>query len=127
MPRADRPISRAALRSEYQLGIGRLEVDLRAVPLANHTTHVKTRLGIGEMVIDVPSSVRVVVTGHAGAGAVQLFGGDAGGGFPQNATRSAPGTQPGELDIDARVGAGDLQVRRFEPGGVETLLGGPNQ
>ena len=117
-----RPTHRAALRSRYELGIGRLDLDLQAVPLAHHTTHVAARLGIGELTIEVPTTVRVVVHGHAGAGSVRVFGGG-NGGWPENVTRAAPGTQPGELDIDARVGAGDIQVRRFEPGGVETLLG----
>jgi phage shock protein PspC (stress-responsive transcriptional regulator) len=120
------PTTRAELRSRYELGIGRLEVDLLAAPLTQRKTHVTARLGIGELTIDVPSTVRVVVHGHAGAGSVRVFGsGD--GGWPENATRTAPGTKTGELDIDARVGAGDIQVRRYEPGGVETLLGGTNQ
>ena len=120
-----RPLTRADLRSTYELGIGRLELDFMKVPLADHVTHVKARLGIGELAIDVPNTVRVVVHGHAGAGSVRVFGGG-NGGWPENVTRAAPGARAGELDIDARVGAGDIQVRRFEPGGVETLLGGTN-
>lgn len=88
---------------------------------------MSARLGIGELVIDVPNSVRVVVRGHAGAGSVSVFGDENNGGWPEDVTRTAPGTQSGVLYVDARVGAGNIQVHRYEPGGVETLLGGSDQ
>jgi phage shock protein PspC (stress-responsive transcriptional regulator) len=116
-----RPLSRSEIRSKYEMGIGRLNVDLSDVQLAHRTTRVKARLGIGEMIVDVPSTVRVVVHAHAGAGSVRLFGGNEGG-WPESQTRVAPGTGAGELDLDLRVGAGDIQVRRFDALGAETLL-----
>ena len=115
------PVTRADLRGTYELGIGRLDLDLTQVPLAGHTTHVKVRLGIGELIVNVPSTVRVVLKAHAGAGSLRLFG-NRDGGWPDDATRTAPGTGRGELDLDARVGAGDVMVRRFEPDGTETML-----
>jgi hypothetical protein len=120
------PTARSQLRSRYQFGIGRLDLDLLSVPLAHHTTHMEVRLGIGELTIDVPSSVRVVVHGHAGAGSVRLFGGSDGG-WPESLTRTASGTESGELDLDARVGAGDIHVRRIGPDGAETLIGGTDR
>ena len=120
-----RPLARSEIRSKYEMGIGRLNVDLSDVQLAHHTTRVKARLGIGEMIIDVPSTVRVVVHAHAGAGSVRLFGGNEGG-WPESQTRVAPGTGAGELDLDLRGGAGDIQVRRFDAFGAETLIRGAN-
>jgi len=117
------PTSRVELRSTYQMGIGRLDVDLRDVPLAGRTTRLRAQLGIGNLVVDVPSTVRVVVSAHAGAGAVLLFGGDEGG-WPAQQTRTVVGTGAGELDLDLRVGAGAVQVHRFDPNGAETIFQG---
>jgi hypothetical protein len=119
------PISRAELRPTYQMGIGRLDVDLRGVPLAGRTTRLRAQLGIGNLVVDVPSTVKVVVSAHAGAGAVLLFGGSQGG-WPAEQTRTVVGTGAGELDLDLRVGAGAVQVHRFDPTGAETIFGGTN-
>jgi phage shock protein PspC (stress-responsive transcriptional regulator) len=118
-----RPVARSEIRSRYEMGIGRLNVDLSRVPLTGRTTRVHAQLGIGEMIVDVPSTVRVVVHAHAGAGSVRLFGSNEGG-WPERQTRTAPGTGAGQLDLDLRVGAGDIQVRRFDSIGAQTILPG---
>jgi phage shock protein PspC (stress-responsive transcriptional regulator) len=115
------PTTRAELRSTYEMGIGRLDVDLREVPLLGRTTRLRAQLGIGNLVVDVPSTVTVVVSAHAGAGAVLLFGAN-NGGWPAQQTRTVEGTRPGELDLDLRVGAGAVQVHRFDPNGAETIF-----
>ena len=58
----------------------------------------------------------------AGAGSVMLFGREEGG-WPENDERAVAGSGPGVLKLDLRVGAGQVRVRRFEPGGIETILG----
>ncbi len=121
--RTYRPIAIADVRDHYQLGIGKLELDLRDVPLSGRTTVVAAQAGIGELQVFVPSSVRVEVHAHAGAGSVRLFGRSSGG-WPEDDDRAIDGTGPGVLQLDLRVGAGDVNVRRFEPGGFETILGG---
>jgi hypothetical protein len=117
-----RPLSLADLKQHYELGIGQLSLDLRDVPLSGRTTVVDAQTGIGHLVVFVPSSVRVEVRAHAGAGSVNLYGKDDGG-WPEDDQRAVAGTGPGVLRLDLRVGAGQVQVRRFEPGGVETILG----
>jgi phage shock protein PspC (stress-responsive transcriptional regulator)/predicted membrane protein len=121
--RTYRPVQTADLRTRYELGIGKLELDLRDAPLRGRTTVVDAQTGIGELEVLVPSSVRVEVHAHAGAGSVRLFGGDSGG-WPENDDRAIDGTGAGVLRLDLRVGAGDVAVRRFEPGGLETIEGG---
>ncbi len=117
------PTARSELRPTYDMGIGKLALDLRQVPLAGSTTNVRARLGIGNLVVDVPSTVRVVVQAHSGVGAILLFGGNDGG-WPARKTMSVPGTGRGELDLDLRVGAGAVQVHRFDATGAETIIGG---
>ncbi len=116
-----RPLQRSELSTHYELGIGELDLDLRGLPLTGRTTVVDAQTGIGELLVFVPSSVRVEVRAHAGAGAVQLFG-RASGGVPADDQRTVDGSGPGVLRLNLRVGAGQVRVRRFEPGGVETIL-----
>jgi predicted membrane protein len=117
-----RPVQLSALKQHYELGIGQLSLDLRDVPLRGRTTTVDAQTGVGHLVVFVPSTVRVEVDAHAGAGSVRLYGHDQGG-WPQDEQRTVVGSGPGVLKLDLRVGAGQVEVRRFEPGGIETLLG----
>jgi len=117
------PLTLSELQSEYRLGIGELQLDLRDLPLAGQTRSVSAQVGIGHLSVSVPSSVRVEVRAHAGAGSVALFGLQDGG-WPQDEQRTVPGTGPGVLRLDLRVGTGQVEVRRFEPDGSETLLRG---
>jgi phage shock protein PspC (stress-responsive transcriptional regulator)/predicted membrane protein len=120
--RTYRPIHPAELQDRYQLGIGKLEIDLRDVPLDGRTTVVDAQNGIGELLVLVPSSVRVEVHAHAGAGSVRVFGRE-GGGWPENDERAIDGSGSGVLQLNLRVGAGEVNVRRFESGGIETTVG----
>jgi len=107
-----RPVQLSDLRSHYELGIGELQLDLRDLPIADRTTVVDAQTGIGELVVFVPSSVRVEVHAHAGAGSLMLFGRDEGG-WPENDERAVAGSGSGVLKLDLRVGAGQVRVRRF--------------
>ena len=117
-----RPVQVTDLRSRYELGIGELKLDLRDVPLAGGTTVVDAQTGIGALEVFVPSSVRVEVHAHAGAGSLRLFGSDTGG-WPDDDQRTVAGSGTGVLRLNLRVGAGQVRVRRFEPNGIETILG----
>ena len=120
------PSQRSELQSHYELGIGELKLDLRDVPLSGRTTTVDAQTGIGHLLVFVPSSVRVEVHAHAGAGSVELFG--------QRRRRLARerrarrSTAPARACCDSTCGSAPAQVevRRFEPGGVETILGRGN-
>jgi predicted membrane protein len=116
-----RPLTISQIPERYELGIGHLMIDLRDVPYANRTVTVNAQLGIGQMSIAVPSTVRVVVNGEVGAGSIQSWG-YADDGWREESSRAAPGDGSGELVINARLGVGQILVRRFEPDGTETLL-----
>jgi phage shock protein PspC (stress-responsive transcriptional regulator) len=118
------PTTRSDMRSKYELGIGRLEISLLEAPLVGHASHVRAELGIGQMVLDVPSTVRVIVHAHTGAGSITLFGSSDDGGLSTEKSRTAPGSRRGLLDLDLRVGAGHIEVHRFDPTGVQADLPG---
>jgi phage shock protein PspC (stress-responsive transcriptional regulator) len=99
------PASVSAVRSSYHLGIGNLKVDLSQIDAAGRHT-IKARLGIGELKIVVPRDADVHVDAHANVGEVFVLRNHDDG---RNASVHA-GT--GQFEIDARVGAGRIDVVR---------------
>ena len=114
------PTTRATLQRRYELGIGRLVVDLRNAPLSERATSISGSVGIGELDVDVPANVRVDVRAHAGAGATEIFG-RLEDGWPQNTHRVTGNHQTGVLHLDLRVGAGSIHVRRWSSDGALEL------
>ena len=108
--RSERPVSPAELR-DYQLGVGNFELDLRQLQLPAGTTSVRARVGVGELVVEVPQGVSVQVLASSGLGEVQVFGEQDGG----IASRIDTGSEQGgdrRLELDARVGLGQVRVNR---------------
>ena len=108
--RSERPTSPAQLR-EYELGVGNFELDLRRLQLPLGTTTVKARVGIGQLVVQVPQGVSVQVVASSGLGNVQVFGEEDGGiGSRIDASSEQGGDR--HLELDARVGLGEVRVDR---------------
>jgi phage shock protein PspC (stress-responsive transcriptional regulator) len=99
------PTSAAAVQSSYRLGIGDLRVDLSQIDATGRHT-VKARLGIGELKIVVPHNADVHVDAHANVGEVFVLRNHDDG---HNASIH---TGTGQFVIDARVGAGRIDVVR---------------
>jgi hypothetical protein len=108
--RTERPSTPAEL-TEYELGVGNLEVDLSRLQVPPGTTTVEARLGIGELVVALPDGVSVEVVARSGLGEVQVLGDQEGGfGSRIDATSEAGGDR--RLRLDARVGLGQVRVER---------------
>ena len=105
-----RPASVSDLRERYELGIGKLVVDLRDTDLPPGDTPLNIELGVGHAQLIVPPDVCVTSQAQVGAGAVTVLGRDNGGvDFDWVDQRSAPsGTS--RLVVDADVGVGHLEV-----------------
>jgi phage shock protein PspC (stress-responsive transcriptional regulator) len=99
------PVTAAAVPSSYDLGIGNLKVDLSRLDAAGRH-NVKARLGIGELKIVVPRGADVRVDAHANLGEVYVLHRHDDG---RNASVHAGN---GTFEIDARVGAGRIDVVR---------------
>lgn len=71
-----RPTTAAEVRSDYTHGVGRFELDLRAVDdpddLVGRTIHVDT--GVGETVVRVPEGTPVLVDASVDAGDLAILG-----------------------------------------------------
>jgi phage shock protein PspC (stress-responsive transcriptional regulator) len=105
-----RPASVAALRPEYRLGMGEMDLDLRELSLPAGQTEVRLRIGVGEVRVHVPSNTCVSTDAQIGAGAVDLpdrvdQGLDVA--VDQSATAAAGQSR---LLVKANVGVGHLEI-----------------
>jgi phage shock protein PspC (stress-responsive transcriptional regulator) len=101
--------SASALDSKYELGIGHLKLDLRNVRFPVGTTHVKTRVDVGDLNVIVPHGVALQVHGTAQAGHVKVLGLESDG---RDVTQDINQSGARVLDLDAHVGAGNVRVSR---------------
>lgn len=101
------PASVASVAPSYELGVGKLRVDLPPIGAHAGAVDVKAKVGVGDLRIVVPDGVRVQVYAHAKVGDVHVLGLEDSG---RNALlRTGSG---GGYVIDARVGAGRIDVVR---------------
>jgi phage shock protein PspC (stress-responsive transcriptional regulator) len=101
------PSTAASIAPSYQLGVGKLRLDLSAIQPAARELHVKAKVGVGELRVVVPSGVPVQVNAGAKLGDVHVL-------RLQDSGRNAfvkTGTGGGYV-IDARVGLGRVDVVR---------------
>jgi phage shock protein PspC (stress-responsive transcriptional regulator) len=113
--RTYRPSSPTELAREYEIGAGRLVVDLRDVDLPAGRRDLKVDVGMGEAVVIVPDDVCVATDAELGMGGVDVFERDSGGidvDFLDERTPDAGATQ---LLLDAQIGLGHLDVRTTDP------------
>jgi phage shock protein PspC (stress-responsive transcriptional regulator) len=113
-----RPDALAELRDSYELGAGRLEVDLRDVDLPAGDTPLRVRVGAGEIVLLVRDEVCVATDARVGGGYVGALDRETGGLDVDWSERpEAPSGAP-RLVLDADVGLGAVFVanRPFDDG-----------
>ena len=110
--RVAHPIAFASVGETYQQGIGNLDVDLQDVQFPVGETHVKATLGVGDLVVRVPEDVTVQVDAHAGTGEVTVFGRTSDGRSVHESTTTVGTDAARVLVVDARVGLGQVEVRR---------------
>jgi phage shock protein PspC (stress-responsive transcriptional regulator) len=109
----ERPIAVTDVSPSYELGIGRLDLDLTGVPLPANTTSVDASVGIGELVITVPEDVGLRIDAHVGTGDLDVLG-EHHDGVDVDRTLTVPGptaTSP-VLDLEADVAFGRIEVQR---------------
>jgi phage shock protein PspC (stress-responsive transcriptional regulator) len=106
------PVTAEALRGNYRLGVGELELDLSKLRLPPGRTTVTASLGVGHMLVTVPRDAAVRVDSHVDWGDSDVLGVEDNGREVDNDV-SRPG-RPGAplLVLDADVGAGQLEVVR---------------
>ncbi|HWJ32641.1 MAG TPA: PspC domain-containing protein [Gaiellaceae bacterium] len=91
------PTAIQQVHNRYDLGIGQLTVDLSQLP-SSQPVHVKAHLGIGELRVIVPRNASVVLDTRVKAG--------------DRTVESLSGGTQGPFYVDAKVGAGHIDVER---------------
>jgi phage shock protein PspC (stress-responsive transcriptional regulator) len=108
-----RPLTAGQLEAEYRLGAGRLELDLRSLDLPPGETRVVARVGVGELLVIVPAGVAVDASADVGVGDASVLGRTEDGLDVQESSRDAEFDESARrLVVDAKVGFGDLWIRR---------------
>jgi phage shock protein PspC (stress-responsive transcriptional regulator) len=101
--------------ASYELGTGQLIVDLRRLPWEKDKTFsVSPHLGMGQMIVSVPSNVCIV--GHATGKAGELIvGGQVSHGIDPDVVLGTPSTHAPRLNVDADIQFGQLLVTDQAP------------
>jgi phage shock protein PspC (stress-responsive transcriptional regulator) len=108
--RTYRPQTLAEMRGGYQLGAGRLEIDLRNVVFPAGATRLHVRLGVGELVVLVPHGVCVATSARIGGGYVGALERRSAGLDINWSERLSPPPGTPRLLVDSNVGLGVLLV-----------------
>ncbi len=120
--RMEHPTALGELQTPYHLSIGQLTIDLRGlhiaagvqVPAGSRFAHLEASVGIGQLLVEVPSGVVVLWHGRVGAGELHIFGRTLGSGFDVDERSPAVSINPraGVLSLDLSVGLGQIEVTR---------------
>lgn len=111
--RHETPESADELEDPYELGIGRLELDLTELELDEDTT-VRAQIGIGQLVVTVPAARPVSVDAEIGAGDVDVLG-EHDDGFDADLQIDADRGIGPELRLELEGGMGGIRVSEPEP------------
>ncbi|MEA2973726.1 MAG: hypothetical protein QOG82_2184 [Actinomycetota bacterium] len=107
-----RPTTVAELRSPYRLAAGELALDLRGFDADGRTVPVVATMAVGNVIVTVPEGMAVEVDAHVGAGTLLIFGREWSGVGIDERMERAGAAGGGRLELDVKVGLGDLEVRR---------------
>jgi phage shock protein PspC (stress-responsive transcriptional regulator) len=109
------PTSATAVARGYEMGAGRMVVDLRKAGLPPGDRRLKLRLGAGQVVVVVPDDVCVAPTAKIGAGDLQLFDRNQSGVDLDVAEHATAPPSTTRLLVDAHLGVGQLQFHHTPP------------
>jgi len=99
------PATAADTKPSYSLGVGNLRLDLSQL---SAPARIKAHVGVGELKVVVPRDAAVTVDAKAKAGDVYVFN------HHDDGTNAAVQTGRGALVVDAKVGAGRIDVVRAQ-------------
>jgi hypothetical protein len=109
--RTIRPTGDGALEPEYELGVGKLTVDLTGFDFAgtDGSVGLDARVGIGQLVVIVPTDLPILVEARSALGNVVVFGEERGG---IDAQLSIEPEGAPLVTLEATVGLGEVSVER---------------
>jgi len=110
-----RPTTIEQLVPDYRAGMGNAILDLSLVDFTGHDTTLRVQVSMGDLEVILPADVDAVVDADVSTGNAEVLG-TAWGGLgqqPRTVTDTGgDGPGGGTLTLHARVGMGNLEVRR---------------
>lgn len=101
------------LRSSYDYGAGRVDLDLSGLSDVTGPAHTAVRLGSGSVTVTVPDDVPVIVNAQSAVGSVTVDGRRVGGiGAEQARSFGEPSGSADHLTVDIDVAVGSVTVNR---------------
>ena len=105
------PTSVEELEPRYDLAVGQLVIDLSGISLrSSDRIELSGRVGVGELVVEVPGGVTIEAHARAGLGDVQVLGEQASGIGADRSVGVAGSDDRGTLLLDLSVGLGSVKV-----------------
>jgi hypothetical protein len=101
------PATAAALKPSYDMGVGNLHIDLSHLGPLTQPVILRAKVDVGKLDIVVPNDVAVSIKAHAKLGDVRVLNQDDNGHDVEVTTPAGR-----LLTIDARVGAGRIDIER---------------
>lgn len=122
-----RPATVADAERFHDLGTGQLTLDLVDVPLdRDEPVQVRAEVGVGRIHVIVPAGAQLLVTSEVGAGHVVIGDREVIEGIDQQDVRTieSVGDRTGTIELDLRVGVGEIDVDRDVFVGVGSVTSG---
>lgn len=113
--RTNRPATVADAERAHDLAMGELTLDLVDVPLdADRPVRVDAEVGVGRLHVIVPAGATLVVTSEVGTGHLVIGDREVVAGVRQDDRRTiaAIGEPAGTIELDLRVGIGEIDLDR---------------
>jgi phage shock protein PspC (stress-responsive transcriptional regulator) len=101
------PTTIAQVQHAYHGAFGESTIDLLNVPFTSGTVSVTATLGVGVLIVDVPTNVTVSLRSHVGIGNVVSNQ------FHLLPLFTTPTSHKTNLELNLQVGVGQIEVRRF--------------
>jgi phage shock protein PspC (stress-responsive transcriptional regulator) len=118
--RSYNPVTASAIRSEYRLAAGQLDLNLMNTDLGAGTRTITASVALGQLTIEVPSDVRLTIHAAAGAGRIRVRGDvpsasdrDIGGLKIQLDESAGPASASTSLVLNLGAGYGEVDVNRL--------------
>ena len=108
------PASAADVQPAYRLGAGDATLDLSTFGTPAGLRQIHASVGSGQLTVRLPAALPVTVHAHAGAGRLKVVG-QVTDGLSAERDLSSGGPTVNRLDLDLRVGIGQVTVTRVSP------------
>jgi hypothetical protein len=110
--RTERPRTAAQAGERFELGIGQLTVDLTELPppTTEEPTVVRARVGLGQLIVEMPEGMAVRVEANVGLGSAKVLDLEESG-FDVELVNE-PQEAASQLELELSVGIGEVRVDR---------------